>query len=282
MKVIKPQFGIELESNLVMPSKYNSDLEPSFDKNLVRPNWGLKSEHCGSELVSPILTGWRGIHEVKRQLEAIWSAHDEITFWECGLHVHVDLRQRYSLGMLKRLLVLLYRFEPLILEMMPPQRKNNEFAQAMAIPNERSIERAKSLRALEKPQADDRLFGLNLLSFRKHGTIEFRYFPGTFDWQLVWSLLQLCLRIVAFCETNRPIPAFDKSDTKKSRDLLFEALGIRSRRTLKYLKKLHKQNRDLEAVASSKLTPASPIVIEKKHVRHLRDSKQGSEASSRA
>jgi hypothetical protein len=273
MRVTAPQFGIELESNLVVPGRFNKDDDVEFDKDLVLPKWLLKGEHCGSELVSPILTGWRGIREVKRQLELIWSAYDEIGFWECGLHIHVDLARNYNLGMLKRLLVLLYRFEPLILEMMPPTRKENEYAQPLAIPNERTIERAKSLYELEKSQENNRFFGLNLLSFRRHGTIEFRYFPGTFDWNTVWPLLQLCLRIVSFCATSWPIPGFDKSNPKESMDRLLNCLGFKSYQTSKRLIRLHKQNKDLQPIVSSSLPMDSPIVIEKKHVRHIRSGK---------
>ena len=107
------KFGIELEANL--------DAWSMIDKMKYEPGWTSHDEHCGAEIVSPILRGYKGVMAVRRQIRHMWKWKKEIQFGDCGLHIHIDV-QHFNLGQAKRLLLLASRFDQTLFCMMNGSR----------------------------------------------------------------------------------------------------------------------------------------------------------------
>lgn len=229
------KFGIELESNL---RAYKMVSEMKFE-----PGWKSHGEHCGSEIVSPILYGYQGVMSVRRQLKHMWKWKEQIMFGDCGLHIHIDI-QHFNLGQAKRLVLIASRFDQTLFCMMNGSRWNNNYSRRCGY-NEKTIKSAKGLAALQRLQQHGRYCGTNLYAFSKHGTVEFRYAMGSANWEKVYSLLVLYLRMVAAAEltmevpTVTPVANFGAQNTglpspkksmavlEKNRDIFFDFLQLK-------------------------------------------------------
>ncbi len=197
LNISKFKFGIELESNIDVD---NVDETVTFEKG-----WWVKDEHCGSEIISPPLVGYKGLMSLRNQLRNLWKGRKSISFQDCGLHIHVDI-QHFNMGDIKRLMLLANRFDQTIFCMMESTRWRNSYSRRIEY-DEEKIRKATSLRQLQSIQyGGDRYAGLNLMAFPKHGTIEFRYLMGTADWQKIYSIISMYLRMVAFSRTRTEIP----------------------------------------------------------------------------
>jgi hypothetical protein len=190
------KFGVEIESNI---DSYGIKKNLKFE-----PGWRHHNEHCGSEIVSPILYGYKGMMSLRTQLRHLWKWKNKIKFANCGLHVHVDI-QNFNLGQAKRLVLLASRFDQTLFCMLDGCRWNNTYARR-CVYDEKKVNEAKSLRDVQNMQANGRYSGLNLHAFSKHGTVEFRYAMGSADWRRIYSLTSLYLRMVASAASNMEIP----------------------------------------------------------------------------
>lgn len=195
------KFGVEIEL----------DIESTdFDDDVELPDgWISHDEHCGVEVVSPPLVGRKGLLSVRECVRNIWSAYDVIGFDDCGLHVHVDI-QHFKLGHAKRLLKLGSRFNEVIYSIMDPARYNNHFCRHVAYADAQ-IDKCFSLEDFYRLQHGERYSGINFYAFSKHGTVEFRYAKGTANWRIIYSLISLYLRMIAFAGSTQPIPILSLS-----------------------------------------------------------------------
>jgi len=205
------KFGIELESNI--------NLYSMRDKLKFQTGWRCHEEHCGSEIVSPILVGWSGLLDVRRQIRSIWSVWNEIKFSDCGLHVHIDI-QDFNLGQAKKLILIASRFDQTIFCMMDGTRWINTYAQRCSY-KEKTIKTISGLKGLQGIQRhSQRYAGLNMHAFSKHGTVEFRYAMGSADWRKIYSLISMYLRMVAVAKSETPVPKVIKIEGVSGRHAL--------------------------------------------------------------
>lgn len=215
------QFGIELESNIELDD---------FPTETLIEGWNVKDEHCGSEIVSPILRGYTGLMAIRTQLgllhETLVDSGDNIVgFEDCGLHVHVDI-QNFVVGDLKRLLALASKFDDVIFSLMPERRRENDYCDHLNYTDD-EIDSCNTLREFQALQGNEKYFGTNIMSFQKYGTVEFRYAAATFDWRIIYSLVSLYLRMVSFAKSRLPIPIYHRGSVADGKELLCKTLGIR-------------------------------------------------------
>lgn len=205
------KFGIELE----MEGDY------TYFRNKVKllDGWIVKNEHCGTEVVSPPLTGYVGLLIVRRQLRNIWAKYKKIKFYDAGLHVHVDI-QHFNLGQAKRLIIFCNRFDNAIFSLMEGSRWRNNFCRRLNY-NEDSIVKSSTLYDLQSLQSGERYSACNLYAFPKYGTVEFRYAGGTCNWQKIYALISLYLRIVAFAASSLEMPDAELDIKVDSEDLIY-------------------------------------------------------------
>ncbi|KAI1092384.1 putative amidoligase enzyme-domain-containing protein [Rostrohypoxylon terebratum] len=165
----------------------------SFDKWLITKDGSLDGHgdnQVALEAVSPIFnTAERWIDSI----DAFWNAlsavfHQPIQSPKCGCHVHVSPgpRNRFSFGQFKTIAFGVIIYEPLVLQVLPPWRRNHDYCR----PNTASsscfgVNRGLNRQVIASARSLDQLIGLmqtdrkvlwnfgNILP-SKSGTVEFR------------------------------------------------------------------------------------------------------------
>lgn len=128
--------------------------------------------------------------------------------------------------------------------MMDGPRWTNTYASRCSY-DEKKIKTITSLAGLQDIQINGtRYAGLNMHAFSKHGTVEFRYAMGSADWQKIYSLTSMYLRMIAAATSKEEIPnvikikgilgraALDNitkniKSLEKNRDTFFDFLQIK-------------------------------------------------------
>lgn len=151
------------------------------------------------ELVSPILRGQTGLHEVEKVCSILGEAGARVNK-SCGLHIHFNARQ-LTITDWQNLFKNYINLEMDIDSIMPGSRRasNNRYCKSMlhnfTSKNEafEAIDRAGNVAALHSNiTQNDRYFKLNASSYQRHGTIEFRQHSGTVDFEKISHWIKLC------------------------------------------------------------------------------------------
>lgn len=217
-------FGVEMEfindtySREEIASKITSAGVECYAEyyNHETKNWWkiVTDASCGFELVSPPLSGAEAFEQIKivcRVLEECGSKVDR----RCGLHIHHNAND-FTLDTFKNLLNLYIRFENVIDSMMPKSRRanNNNYCRSMAsfygmregAVNMRleQIKVCTTVKELRRVYGEDRYRKLNMESYVKHGTIEFRQHSGTLEADKIinWIILTQAMVNVSFIKVS--------------------------------------------------------------------------------
>lgn len=182
----------------------------------------------GFELVSPPLSGEEGLNQIKVVSEVLNRLGAQINR-SCGLHVHHHVAD-YDLQNFKNLYGLYGRFETTIDSFTPNSRRanNNRFTRSI-ISIAQEVQEARSLSQIQSI-ASDRYRKLNIQSYWRYGTVEFRQHSGTIDAEKIinWVILtqgmvERSLHTVSV-QTNRTdvnFPQLKKVITRKLEDKAF-------------------------------------------------------------
>ncbi|WP_400194047.1 amidoligase family protein [Hymenobacter sp. B81] len=191
------RFGVEIEAYGPARATLLAELEAQGleargeDYNhTTRPHWKIVSD--GSvrgtnpfELVSPVLAGLEGLEQVRNACRALNTTNAQVNN-SCGLHVHIDARD-LSIEHLRRVCLNYLRLERTIDQVMPAERRANANSYCMSIQRGRTLAAAEAAinaatTAQELARAingNSRYYKVNLQSFFRHGTIEFRQHSGS-------------------------------------------------------------------------------------------------------
>ena len=177
--------------------------------------WRLKTDASlygnGLEIVSPVLQGDRGY----RDLNIVLNALDHIGATvnkSCGLHVHVGVRD-WNIKNFRNLYKRWTKFERAIDQVMPQSRRkdNNQYCASTASRfgstlhlAYKTIDKCRTARQLQE-KIGTRYTKLNINSFWKHGTIEFRHHSGTTDVDKITNWLKVCLSMCQAADVRRSI-----------------------------------------------------------------------------
>lgn len=156
----------------------------------------------GWEFVSPILRGDEGMAQVKKMVKAL-KKHGATMDNSCGLHVHVNARD-FSFANLMDAMKRYDQNERVIDQAVTESRREyrNHYAEPMAGYIEQVAGMAKSKKQLRSILEDDgygsieRYAKLNICSYVKHGTLEFRHHEGTLDVRKITSWINFCVRFM--------------------------------------------------------------------------------------
>lgn len=177
---------------------YNHDTRPTWkivrDGSLsVSP--GMAYNACG-ELVSPPLSGAAGLEEVRTVLRALVSAGGTVNR-SCGLHVHLDAGD-LSPSQIGAVLRRYSTFQAGIDAFMPASRRNSHFAQRITSDMIARVEGCADRATLRNVAAYfDRYRTINVASFARHGTMEFRQHSGSVNGGKVARWIAFALFFVA-------------------------------------------------------------------------------------
>jgi hypothetical protein len=178
---------------------YNHSTSPSWK---VVGDGSLGDYVRGCEFVSPILRGTEGLEELAKVCAALTDFGCTVNR-KCGLHVHVGVAGM-QVPQFSQLIKLYAAFEPVLDAMMPASRRGstNTFCQTMTAIRPQAIDGAVSMAKLLE-LVGSRYRKLNLQSYRRYTTVEFRQHSGTLDASKATMWVRLCLRMVYAARTGR-------------------------------------------------------------------------------
>ena len=145
-----------------------------------RPHWKIVSDASvrgvnSGELVSPILEGEDGIEQIKKVCAVLGACKAKVNT-SCGLHVHHDARG-FEKKHLVNVLKFYHRSEKYLDSILPASRRgdNNTYCKSVKL----AIDQIDASGIHERSLS--RYFKVNLTSFFRHGTVEFRHHSGTVE-----------------------------------------------------------------------------------------------------
>jgi len=179
------RFGVEAEFNGATPQAVVNTasalggiaMNVESYNHAVRESWKIVSDaSCGSELVSPPMSGQVGHDQIKVACRAL-SASNARVDRRCGLHVHIEARD-LDANAARRVVRNYTANQALIDSLLAPSRRNNRFALPWNDFELRQIENCATIQDVARAQSG-RYKTVNFASFPRYGTIEFRQHQGT-------------------------------------------------------------------------------------------------------
>jgi hypothetical protein len=174
----------------------------------------LNDYRTGCELVSPVLRGAAGIAEMRKVCQVVEQAGARIRR-SCGFHVHIGMADQ-PVTTWRNLLRLYGHFEGSVDSFTSRSRRGtgNVYCKSTRNAlrmNEVAVNSAETVESLARAYAPDssnysrgvdRFFKVNMASFWRHGTVEFRQHQGTVDADKAEHWVKFCLRMVAAAQAG--------------------------------------------------------------------------------
>lgn len=170
------------------------------------------------EIVTPKLFGADGFAKLRTLCRVVRRLGGDANA-STGLHVHVDA-WNCRIHDARRLLALWHRIQPVVLMLVPPSRRSNQFCKPVTAELVRAVDAMRSIAELRRI---DRYWDLNLSAYAKHGTFEFRLHPGTFNADKVVSWCVFVLLVTAAARSG-----VDPGSVPQTWDGVAQAIGLSS------------------------------------------------------
>jgi len=154
------------------------------------------SVYGGCEAVSPILYGEDGLTELTTAINALRQAGATVNT-STGMHVHVDARDLTG-DEFGRTFAFYTERQDLFDMLVAPSRRHNTYCRKYDSRTIAQIKRVAQEQGKEQVRYayDDRYMTVNVTSYGRHGTLEFRQHQGTLNATKAVSWVRLLLAIV--------------------------------------------------------------------------------------
>lgn len=196
-------YGIEIEAynidrHILAQAMNEAGIETVVEgyNHVTRNHWKIVTDaslqgNKTFEIVSPILRGENGLDQIRTVCRVLNEKNAKVNR-SCGLHVHHDAHD-FKARNFENLFILYRRAEKTIDSFMPISRRgnNNRFC--------RSIKDHDGTRRLFA----DRYYKLNLSSFHRHGTVEFRQHSGTVEAEKIINWVILTQKMVEHSRSSK-------------------------------------------------------------------------------
>jgi hypothetical protein len=169
------------------------------------------------------------MHEVMRKVCQVLGKFDAKVNSSCGLHVHLDARNRVPQDMVDRLV----RAQDLLYHMVPKARLNSTYCKKTLSKNMNTL---------------DRYQGINKTAFRKYGSIEVRIHSGSTSYAKITNWIEVLLKIIDTDYKRLPSTLKGLEKTFKFNDVL---MGYIKERLTKFSGQ-HNQNKPYKRFLESK------------------------------
>lgn len=204
-------FGVEVEhtgtslsaSRRALVNAGLDAVEPGYTHR-VMDEWKIVHDgSCGNEAVSPILSGTAGLDQLGTAMTALSGAGARVNT-QCGMHVHVDMTGLDGAAIAR--LVTLYTDHQDDLDALVSssrRRFNNSYCQAWGAGDTlaAAIDELRTSRSITSHY--DRYRTINVMSFPRYGTIEFRQHQGTLAPKKAQAWVVLMLALVEIARIDR-------------------------------------------------------------------------------
>lgn len=207
-------FGVEIKvlwrrspSELVQAIRA-AGIECQYDgyTHAVTRHWKIVTDASiagGYEIVSPVLTLDR-IDEVVRVCDAITDAGASVDR-SCGLHVHVGCRNTLTVEQVRKVAARFIKYEHVMDTVVARSRRANNsrycqgFSRSRAEANEKiaMIRKARTLEQIAGTVMSGKFRKLNLMTYWRQGTVEFRQHQGSTEAVKVTNWIKWCVAFVA-------------------------------------------------------------------------------------
>mgnify|MGYP003131877475 CR=1 FL=1 len=222
------------------PSNYINVYHESYNHN-TRNHWKLVTDSsCGYELVSPVLRGQEGMNELNIIVNALDSIPTVKVNKSCGIHVHVGI-QDATAKKVANLVKYYAKNESIIDSVMPNSRRsnNNMYCKPVMTYNASNIKRLNKL--VKQNDAEglptqisaianflgNRYNKINLHSFRRYRTVEFRQHSGTVDSKKITTWVAFCLNTV---DKVFKMKAVQFAPSVNHQDVFIDVFGVKQNR----------------------------------------------------
>ncbi len=191
------RFGVELEFNGARPQQVAEAaralgfvIEVESYNHQVRTHWKIVQDaSCGSELVSPPLSGDAGFEQIKLACRALRNAGARVDR-RCGLHVHIEARD-VNTDSVKRLINNYTASASAINSVLARSRHQVTYARHWQAHELTRIAALDSV-ALIAANQGTRYKAVNLQSFMRYGTVEFRQHQGSVNGEKIVQWVKFC------------------------------------------------------------------------------------------
>jgi len=211
------KFGVEIEGynierNELQTELSNANIEVQTESynHTTRPHWKVVTDSSLSgnrtfELVSPVLEGEAGLRKLKTTTLILKGMEGKVNK-TCGLHIHLDARN-FDKETWVRLFKNYKKLEGVIDSFMARSRRasNNNFCKTLNKANFETkmdqISRYETTEYVTRSISDyysERYYKVNIQSFWRHGSIEFRQHQGTMDYKKISNWILFLARLVEF------------------------------------------------------------------------------------
>ncbi|WP_149242568.1 amidoligase family protein [Dyadobacter sp. 32] len=152
------------------------------------------------EIVSPILKGLEGLRQLEVVSAALTTLRAKINR-TCGLHIHFDA-SGFEAEQIKNLLKNYANYENLIDSFMPESRRKNNNTYCKSITGiVGQLSGASTIQEMASIQ-NSRYYKVNLQSYLRHKSIEFRQHGGTVELEKIKSWILFLHNLVEFSKTK--------------------------------------------------------------------------------
>lgn len=220
-------FSAEIECYLTDPGLASrrfagmpSDFGIAHDGSLVSRGTEMpdgRTYQCAVEIQTPVLVGNGGEKYLADLCNALNYKDNAQVDATCGLHVHIDMSDcRNDVGFLKRLMVLHWLFEPVVMSFLPATRRANIYCQSIRNDyNYRRIMAVQTMAGFHKEwyknfgglsrydKKHPRYHGINFHSLLKDGHVEVRYHSGTTNPRKILRWVNLHVLMIDYCLGRR-------------------------------------------------------------------------------
>lgn len=213
------KFGVEVEffgvnKWDVVRALIEKGLEADFESynHITRPHWkvttdgsvtctGVEGDYTGLEIVSPILYGNEGLDQLETVLEVLNNLGAQVDK-TCGIHIHHDISD-YTVKNMKSIYNFYYNNKQAIDHIMPRSRRDKKYGYCRTISpaNIQEINNAGSAEDIYNALGT-RYKTLNIKSYLKYGTVEFRQHSGSTDPEKIVNWVITTFKMVDYCKNN--------------------------------------------------------------------------------
>jgi hypothetical protein len=185
----------------------------------------------GFEVVSPILEGEAGIAEVQKVCDALVAIGAQVNK-SCGFHIHHDATG-WGIQKFRNLFKRFVKFENALDSVQPESRRgdNNRYCKSI-VKTFAQIDQCNTVNGLAMLYDNNRYFKLNLQSFFRQGSVEFRNHAGTVEAAKVINYIRLTSAMVCDAGDKTAVKQFTKPTTaKEALDTMLAGMIRRNRIT---------------------------------------------------